>query len=57
MAWDWLQWRPKKFGFSFTYRFTGFDNSSDICKACGRQRRFHLRRDDHRFVESDSKEK
>jgi hypothetical protein len=59
MEWKWLKAaRERDWSISFSWAFNGPTADRDICRACGRERQFHRREDDHRFVEKeDRKEK
>ena len=41
-------------GINISFEFGVFDGGRDKCRACGRQRRFHRRGDDHKFVEAEN---
>ncbi len=53
----WPSWmlaaRERDWSFSISTKFSWLDGSRDICQACGKERRFHRREGDHKFVEKE----
>ncbi len=54
MEWKWLKAvRARDWAISFSVAFNGPLADRDLCRACGKERQFHRRGTDHRFVEKE----